>query len=63
MERYLSLLFQKTTVSKKFILLKHDYVRVKVTIYKIDNWDGEEITIFIDNNELWTQFLGWNDPA
>lgn len=63
MERYLSLLFQKTTVSKKFILPKHDYVRVKVTIYKIDNWDGEEITIFIDNNELWTQFLGWNDPA
>ncbi|CAD8106310.1 unnamed protein product [Paramecium primaurelia] len=54
---------KKTTVSKKFILPKHDYIRVKIIIYKIDNWDGEELTIFIDNNELWTQFLGWNDPA
>ncbi|CAK69062.1 unnamed protein product (macronuclear) [Paramecium tetraurelia] len=54
---------KKTKASKKFILPKHDYVRVRATIYKIDNWEGEEFTMSIDNSEVWIQFLGWNDPA
>ncbi|CAD8123956.1 unnamed protein product [Paramecium sonneborni] len=53
---------KKTTVTKKFTLPKHDYIRIIVTIYKIDNWDGEELSIFINQEEQWTQFLGWNDP-
>ncbi|CAD8118939.1 unnamed protein product [Paramecium sonneborni] len=54
---------KKATVQKVFKIPKHDFIRIKATVYKIDEWDGEELTMFVDNNEFWTQFLGWNDPG
>ncbi|CAK61100.1 unnamed protein product (macronuclear) [Paramecium tetraurelia] len=54
---------KKTTVQKVFNLPKHDFIRIRATVYKIDQWDGEELTMYVDNQEFWSQFLGWNDPG
>lgn len=41
----------------------HNYLRLRITMYKIDRWDGEELLILGDDKLIWSQFLGWNDPG
>lgn len=40
----------------------HDHVRLKMTLYKVDFWDGEELSVLLDGKPVWKENLGWNDP-
>ena len=32
-------------------------------MYKVDFWDGEDLTVTADDKVLFHQSLGWNDPG
>ena len=56
-------IIQKAVASKKFSgLPEHKRLRVRVELWKIDAWDGEELFIKLDDNEIWRQKFGWSDP-
>lgn len=33
-----------------------------MTLYKVDFWDGEELSVLLDGKPVWKENLGWNDP-
>ncbi|CAD8189874.1 unnamed protein product [Paramecium octaurelia] len=41
------------TAEKLFILPPHTQLRLEVTLYKIDSWDGENIIIEVDSQDVW----------
>ncbi|CAK93812.1 unnamed protein product (macronuclear) [Paramecium tetraurelia] len=41
------------TAEKLFILPPHTQLRLEVTLYKIDLWDGENIIIEVDDQNIW----------
>ncbi|CAD8060428.1 unnamed protein product [Paramecium sonneborni] len=58
------ILAKKSKVQKLYTNIPaHNFLRLRITMYKIDRWDGEELIILGDNKQIWSQLLGWNDPG
>jgi hypothetical protein len=49
--------------TKKMKLPDHKRIRIKVQLWKIDSWDGEELYIRVGEVKVFSIKLGFNDPG
>jgi CubicO group peptidase (beta-lactamase class C family) len=39
----------------------HNTIRVKMQLWKIDSWDGEALTVYVDGKVVWSKNLKYTD--